>query len=199
MLMINIIFQKGKNVFKVPSSSESDNISSNENANQLNLIHKSPMSLQDNSAETGRNQTILIHYKTKKFVKVFSLRYFKSECLWHTYDIDKCVCRVKPMMKWIEYRSNAKHKMAMPNHVDVVCKLQVARNWEHMDIIVETLLFGAQQSKTQRGYEKDHTNVGEIHNCDYLDAFLYLKSKAITRQEKKLKLEMHMKWVSPTV
>lgn len=89
--------------------------------------------------------------------------------------------------------------MSMLNHVNVVRKLQVARNWEHVDIIVETLLFSAQQSKTQRGYEKDRTNVSEIHNSDYLDVFQYLNSKAITRQEKKLKFEVHMKWVSPIV
>lgn len=81
--------------------------------------------------------------------------------------------------------------MLMLNHVNAVRKLQVARNWEHMDIIVETLLFSAQQNKTC-------TNVGEIHNinCGYLGAFLYL---SYYETRKNWKLEAHMKWVSPTV
>lgn len=83
-----------------PGSSESENISSDENDDEVNVTHESPLAPQDNITETGPNQPILTQYKPKKFGKESSLRDFKSEWFklypWLTYDIDKCQASCYP-------------------------------------------------------------------------------------------------------
>ena len=115
----------------------------------------------------------------------------------------KSACHQQAMMKWIDYRAKAKHKTLVLGQLNTVHKQQVAQNREYLNIIIETLLFTAQQNIAQRGHEGDRSNLGEVSDINRGNfwVLLHLRSKNIPWLGEKLKshLDAHMQWTSPIV
>ena len=115
----------------------------------------------------------------------------------------KSACHQQAMMKWIDYRAKAKHKTLVLGQLNTVHKQQVAQNREYLNIIIETLLFTAQQNIAQRGHAEDRSNLGEVSDINRGNfwVLLHLRSKNIPWLGEKLKsqLDAHMQWTSPIV
>lgn len=107
------------------------------------------------------------------------------------------------MIKWIDYREQARRKHSMLGQLNTAHKQQVARNREYLKIIIETLLFTAKQNIAQRGHEEDRSSLDEesdINRGNFLE-LLHLRSKDIPWLAEKMQsqLDAHMQWTSPRI
>lgn len=55
------------------------------------------------------------------------------------------------MIKWISYRMNKKYDTSITKLLDNAHKKEIAHNREYLKVIIECLLYSAQQKIAQRG------------------------------------------------
>ena len=70
------------------------------------------------------------------------------------------------MIKWISAKRNEKQKSTILSQLDSHHKATVLKNRQYLKVIIETLMFTAQQNTSQRGHEEDRHNISEISDIN---------------------------------
>jgi len=115
----------------------------------------------------------------------------------------KSDCHRLAMTKWINYRANKKQKTTVLKQLDSAHKEEVTRNRAYLKVIIECLLFTAQQNIAQRGQSEDRSNldnVSDVNRGNFLE-LLHLRCHDIPWFAEKLKCQLgnHAQWTSPMV
>ena len=107
------------------------------------------------------------------------------------------------MVKWMSHLAQVKSNVSVLGLMDDNHKRMVARNREYIKVIVECLLFTAQQSIPQRGHEESRQNIdcpSDFNRGNFLE-LLSLRCKDIPWLADMLNAQLgaHRQWTSPDV
>ena len=107
------------------------------------------------------------------------------------------------MTKWINAKRNEKQKVTILSKLDRQHKASVLQNRHYLKVIIECLMFTAQQNIEQRGHGEERDNVSEM--CDtnrgnFLE-LLHLMCKDLPWLDNVLieQLQKHTQWTSPGI
>ncbi|QQP57420.1 Uncharacterized protein FKW44_002402 [Caligus rogercresseyi] len=107
------------------------------------------------------------------------------------------------MSKWIISKVNKKHQTSVLVQLDTTHKDMVQKNRNYLKVIVESILYTAQQNIPQRGHEEDTSMIGQQSdiNRGNLIELLHLRCKDIPWLANRLNsnLEAHRQWLSPEI
>ena len=114
----------------------------------------------------------------------------------------KSKCHTMVLTKWI-FSKNIGRGESVIELLDAYHKDNVKANRQCMKIIIESLVFTAQQNIAQRGHEEDRSNITEesdINRGNFIE-LLHLRSKDISWFKDKLEdqLKKHSQWKSPSI
>lgn len=70
------------------------------------------------------------------------------------------------MTKWINYKSNKKRQTSVLTQLDNQHKQKVLQNRDFMKVIIECLMYTAQQNIGQRGHEEDLSHLDEVSDVN---------------------------------
>lgn len=107
------------------------------------------------------------------------------------------------MTKWINARTSEKQKSTILTQLDSYHREQVQQNRQYLQVIIECLMFTAQQNIAQRGHEEERDKLGKISDSNrgnFLE-LLSLRCKDLPWLEKKLDMQLqnHAQWTSPSI
>ncbi|CAL4240950.1 unnamed protein product [Meganyctiphanes norvegica] len=107
------------------------------------------------------------------------------------------------MTKWMNAKINAKQKYTIIAELNSKHKLTVQTNRKYLKVIIECLMFTAQQNISQRGSDENRHNLGKISDTNrgnFLE-LLSLRCRDLPWLANMLteKLGKHTQWTSPTV
>ena len=105
-------------------------------------------------------------------------------------------------MRW-QGISITKEESTVLTHLSDAHREKVESNRRYMKVIVETLLFTAQQNIAQRGHEESRQDLiltSDVNRGNFLE-LLHLRSRDLPWLAEKMKtqLESHMQWTSPRI
>ncbi|QQP48515.1 Uncharacterized protein FKW44_008870 [Caligus rogercresseyi] len=107
------------------------------------------------------------------------------------------------MSKWIISKVNKKHQTSVLVQLDTTHKDMVQKNRNYLKVIVESILYTAQQNIPQRGHEEDTSMIGQQSdiNRGNLIELLHLRCRDIPWLANRLNsnLEAHRQWLSPEI
>ena len=109
------------------------------------------------------------------------------------------------MTKWMSFRAQQRqyeHASVM-SLLDSSHKQMIAKNRKYLQVIIECLMFTAQQNIAQRGHEESRVNIGAVSDTNrgnFLE-LLHLRCKDLPWFAEMLnsKLESHEQWTSPII
>ena len=114
----------------------------------------------------------------------------------------KSKCHTMAMTKWIVSK-NLDSGESVIDLLDSHHKDSVKANRQYMKIIIESLVFTAQQNIAERGHEEDRSNIAEVSdvNRGNFIELLHFRSKDISWFKDKLEdqLKKHSQWTSPLI
>ena len=70
------------------------------------------------------------------------------------------------MLKWINAKSNQKMNNTILNQLDSQHQVAIKKNRQYLKVIIEILMFTAQQNIAQRNLEECRQNIHEISNVN---------------------------------
>ena len=104
------------------------------------------------------------------------------------------------MVKWISWKIDNKNNKSILLQLDDAHKILIKQNQEYLKVIIETLIFTAQQNITQRGVDENRQNLSQLSDTNrrnFLELF-YLRGKNIPWLAKQLQNQTPQ-WVSPEI
>ena len=107
------------------------------------------------------------------------------------------------MTKWMSFRAQQRQDTSVMSLLESSHKQMVAKNRKYLQVIIECLMFTAQQNIAQRGHEESRMNIGavlDINRGNFLE-LLHLRCKDLPWFAEMLdsKLESHEQWTSPII
>lgn len=107
------------------------------------------------------------------------------------------------MAKWIDSRANKKRNTSILSKLQESHKHDVQENREYLKVIIECLMFTAQQNIAQRGHDEqrdDLSNSSDVNRGNFLE-LIHLRCKDIAWLKDKLysQLQKHAQWTSPVI
>ena len=107
------------------------------------------------------------------------------------------------MLNWANAKINEKMKNTILTQLDSQHKVNIKKNRQYLKIIIETLMFTAQQNISQRGHEESRQNISEISNINrgnFLE-LLSLRCRDLPWLQNMFteKLENKHQWTSPII
>ena len=107
------------------------------------------------------------------------------------------------MAKWIDSRANKKRNTSILSKLQESHKHDVKENREYLKVIIECLMFTAQQNIAQRGHDEqrdDLSNSSDVNRGNFLE-LIHLRCKDIAWLKDKLysQLQKHAQWTSPVI
>ena len=107
------------------------------------------------------------------------------------------------MAKWIDSRANKKRNTSILSKLQESHKHCVKENREYLKVIIECLMFTAQQNIAQRGHDEqrdDLSNSSDVNRGNFLE-LIHLRCKDIAWLKDKLysQLQKHAQWTSPVI
>ena len=107
------------------------------------------------------------------------------------------------MAKWIGLRINKNKKTSVLAQLESAHKDLVNKNRAYMKVIIESILYTAQQNLPQRGHTEERSNISmqsDINRGNLIE-LLSLRCKDIPWLSERLnsQLETHRQWISPVV
>ncbi|XP_076061759.1 uncharacterized protein LOC143037434 isoform X1 [Oratosquilla oratoria] len=107
------------------------------------------------------------------------------------------------MSKWIQSKVHHNRESSVLTQLDTAHRDMVEKNRAYLKVIIESILYTAQQNIPQRGHIEDRSNIGKQSdvNRGNLIELLHLRCKDIPWLAAKLnsQLEAHHQWLSPDV
>ena len=70
------------------------------------------------------------------------------------------------MTRWLMTEANKKRDTSLLHQLDSNHQNAVRRNREYIKVIIETLIFTAQQNIAQRGHVENRTNIGDVSDVN---------------------------------
>ena len=107
------------------------------------------------------------------------------------------------MAKWIDSRANKKRNTSILSKLQESHKHDVKENREYLKVIIECLMFTAQQNIAQRGHDEQRdglSNSSDVNRGNFLE-LIHLRCKDIAWLKDKLysQLQKHAQWTSPVI
>ena len=107
------------------------------------------------------------------------------------------------MVKWLSYRASKTRETSVLQQLNDEHHRQVKENREYLRIIIECVIFTAQQNIAQRGHVEERTElakISDINRGNFLE-LLHLRSRDIPWLGAKMKaqLKSHAQWTSPDI
>ena len=104
------------------------------------------------------------------------------------------------MAKWIAFRENKRKNTSIAKQLDNQHRVEVQHNREYLRVIIECLVFTAQQNIAQRGHREDRQDIvstSDINRGNFLE-LLHMRCRDIPWLEDKLKsqLKHHQQWTT---
>ena len=104
------------------------------------------------------------------------------------------------MAKWIAFRENKRKNTSIAKQLDNQHRVEVQHNREYLRVIIECLVFTAQQNIAQRGHREDRQDIvstSDINRGNFLE-LLHMRCRDIPSLEDKLKsqLKHHQQWIT---
>ena len=110
---------------------------------------------------------------------------------------------VKAMTRWLEFKAMEKKETSILEQLISVHQEQVVSNRQYLRVIIESLIYTAQQNIATRGHEenrKEMWKVSDINRGIFLE-LLHLRCRDLPWLKNKLpsQLKLHAQWISPAV
>ena len=107
------------------------------------------------------------------------------------------------MAKWIDSRANKKKNTSILSKLQESHKQYVKENRDYFKVIIECLMFTAQQNIAQRGHDEQRdslSNSSDVNRGNFLE-LIHLRCKDIAWLKDKLEsqLQKHVQWTSPVI
>ena len=107
------------------------------------------------------------------------------------------------MAKWIDSRANKKKNTSILSKLQESHKQYVKENHDYLKVIIECLMFMAQQNIAQRGHDEKRdslSNSSDVNRGNFLE-LIHLRCKDISWLKDKLEsqLQKHTQWTSPVI
>ena len=107
------------------------------------------------------------------------------------------------MLKWINAKRNQKMNNTILNQLDSQHQVAIKKNRQYLKVIIETLMFTAQQNIAQRNLEECRQNIHEISNVNrgnFIE-LLNLRCRDLPWLQNMLseRLKKKTQWTSPTI
>ena len=107
------------------------------------------------------------------------------------------------MAKWIDSRANKKRNTSILSKLQESHKQDVKENRDYLKVIIECLMFTAQQNIAQRGHDEQRdglSNSSDVNRGNFLE-LIHLRCKDIAWLKEKLdsQLQKHAQWTSPVI
>ena len=107
------------------------------------------------------------------------------------------------MAKWIESRANKKRNTSILSKLQESHKEYVKENRDFLKVVIECLMFTAQQNIAQRGHDEQRdslSNSSDVNRGNFLE-LIHLRCKGIAWLKDKLdsQLQKHAQWTSPVI
>lgn len=107
------------------------------------------------------------------------------------------------MAKWIDSRANRKRNTSVLSQLQESHKQYAKENREYLKVIIECLMFTAQQNIAQRGHDEKRDGLSDssdINRGNFLE-LVHLRCKDIPWLKDKLnnQLQKHAQWTSPVI
>ena len=107
------------------------------------------------------------------------------------------------MAKWIDSRANKKKDTSILSKLQESHKQYVKENRDYLKVIIECLMFTAQQNIVQRGHDEKRdslSNSSVVNRGNFLE-LIHLRCKDISWLKEKLEsqLQKHTQWTSPVI
>ena len=107
------------------------------------------------------------------------------------------------MTKWIDSRANKKRNTSILSKLQESHKQNVKENRDYLKVIIECLMFTAQQNIAQRGHDEQRdglSNSSDVNSGNFLE-LIHLQCKDIAWLKDKLnsQLQKHAQWTSPVI
>ena len=107
------------------------------------------------------------------------------------------------MAKWIDSRANKKRNTSVLSQLQESHKQYAKENREYLKVIIECLMFTAQQNIAQRGHDEKRDSLSDssdINRGNFLE-LVHLRCKDIPWLKDKLnnQLQKHAQWTSPVI
>ena len=105
------------------------------------------------------------------------------------------------MEMWMSSRANKKHNSSVLSQLHEDHKQSVKENRDYLKVIIESLMYTAQQNVAQRGHEEERVNLdksSDVNRGNFLE-HISLRCKDISWLSSKLdqQLKKHAQWTSP--
>ena len=109
----------------------------------------------------------------------------------------------RAMAKWIDSRANKKKNTSILSKLQESHKQYVKENRDYFKVIIECLMFTAQQNIAQRGHDEQRdslSNSSDVNRGNFLE-LIHLRCKDIAWLKDKLEsqLQKHAQWTSPVI
>ena len=110
---------------------------------------------------------------------------------------------VTSMTQWVQFIAMQRRNTSVLQQLNSAHQEQVASNRQYLQVIIECLIFTAQQNIAVRGHEesrKDIWEVSDINRGNFLE-LLHLRCKDFPWLKSKLQsqLQSHAQWTSPAI
>ena len=113
----------------------------------------------------------------------------------------KSKCHTMAMTKWI-FSQNTGSEESVIELLDAYHKDNVKANRQYMKIIIESLVFTAQQNIAQRGHEEDRSNITEesdINRGNFIKDISISKDISWFKDKLEDQLKKHSRWTSQSI
>lgn len=199
-----------------PTLSGKDNI--NEGPNQPVLPEYFPKTFGRETSKRDLNSDWFKIYPwldydvVEHYCTCFACKVFLNETTFRYDNWKKTVRLVKhskskrhqfAMAKWLAYRANLKKQTSVLTQLSNEHSRQVKENREYLKVIIECLIFTAQQNIAQRGHCEDRSSLdcpSEINRGNFLE-LLHLRCTDIPWLSQKIVDQSmhHIQWISPDI
>ncbi|XP_028406200.1 zinc finger MYM-type protein 1-like [Dendronephthya gigantea] len=110
---------------------------------------------------------------------------------------------VRSMARWLQFKAMQRNKTSVLQQLSTAHKDQVASNRQYLKVIIQSLMYTAQQNVAIRGHEEtrnDIWEVSDINRGNFLE-LLCIRCNDLPWLRSKLQsqLQLHAQWTSPVV
>ena len=110
---------------------------------------------------------------------------------------------VRAMTRWAQFKAMQKKKTSILRQLNSAHQEHVASNRQYLQVIIECLMFTAQQNLATRGHEESHKSIWEVSDINrgnFLE-LLCLRCNDLPWLKSKLQnqLQSHAQWTSPAI
>ena len=142
-------------------------------------------------------------YPCQKYLNVHDFTFDNWKKLERLTKHHKSESHQTAMAKWIESRANKKRNTSILSKLQESHKQYVKENRDFLKVIIECLMFTAQQNIAQRGHDEQRdslSNSSDVNRGNFLE-LIHLRCKDIAWLKDKLhsQLQKHAQWTSPVI